>query len=1054
MAEADENDDQEINYNEFMPVAIDLIQSFKARRFAKRTAEADEKEVTEATLEKLYGPEIERSCELAEKLFFEADGRNTGTLSRPEFRRRLKESALNLTRSEQNMVMATMPVDAFSKIVYGKFKDVLYKVKYNSIKNAIIENKATDTAKLLLDLCREQEQIKMDLDAASGGHPASVEDGEEPAYTGSITAKQLATVLGSPRLGLSKLQITSVLSDAVMVDSMVDYWKFVPVASTTIERMLDPSVMETKIEILSKGLLSEEKCMNGKSEVELAKELNGLFDMYDLDESGQLDEQEFTMCLNSLDLDITKQQIDALMVVADADKSGLVDRKEFMNFTFNHLLHMMKERHLARLHEDIDRAAKGEAIDGDDRDLLSKEDESIDAHAFDALLSPDLDGEGKDERVNLMEMFRRADAGNNGYLSANEFHRLLEAMDLGLTQYQMARLMAEADENEDGCISYAEFVPVMLKFLQTYKTKQKASVEWSQRVADAEKRAQDAQHVMRHQLDESIHIVEHAFREASRLETSGGDAGVVEIGSNRTSQCSFPRLSRASFLRCLGIPRANLSRQMVNMVAAKIRASDLDGLTPTSNFKDVVLKCHLENCKRQILESIPTSSLELHLRQILSERERHFRRDLGQFEEESYAGALPAKEVYRALFAAKHLHLTRQQLLAVMSLQEECLATAQQVEERESPRKPGSPGSALGDSRPNSPHGKHHVDVSLLGPLIDLMRFCAEASVMIADFFDVVKLKRRASLALSIKSQSVALLRGSRADDLEEMLTTAFRRFDVSDTGTISMEEFQKVIQSITVLDLSRGEISAVLSNAPTDEDGLILWEDFLLDSSEIFNMLAQERQMKHLSELHDKQFDVNGDVQPLERAQVERLCADLINCSQLDIDANDPERLSLAFIAFSDAAAGDAGTPGKPSTPKPSITAQMSGKKDLKHVEMDEDPWKRDQPMYKDGRRVPVVDASDRPLDVNLQPLEGDGLRRKKQEPLERLVLIEITRADKTIAIVAIDSESGARYETWMKLPSLAIVDPEAGLGFVQRVASKVRIQRNADGGEQLRIR
>ncbi|EGB04455.1 hypothetical protein AURANDRAFT_7796, partial [Aureococcus anophagefferens] len=139
------------------------------------------------------------------------------------------------------------------------------------------------------------------------------------------------------------------------------------------------------------------------------KELNQLFDAYDLDESGQLDPQEFAMCLESLDLGIDRGQIDALLVVADADNSGLVDRKEFMAFT------------------------------------------------------PQLTAELAGEQINLMEMFRRADVNQEGFLGTTEFHRMLEAMDLGLTQYQMARLMAEADENEDGVISYAEFVPVMLR---------------------------------------------------------------------------------------------------------------------------------------------------------------------------------------------------------------------------------------------------------------------------------------------------------------------------------------------------------------------------------------------------------------------------------------------------------------------------------------------------------------------------------------------------------------------------------------------------------------
>jgi len=47
MAEADENDDGSINYNEFLPISIDLISSFKARRHAQRQQQAIEDKISE-----------------------------------------------------------------------------------------------------------------------------------------------------------------------------------------------------------------------------------------------------------------------------------------------------------------------------------------------------------------------------------------------------------------------------------------------------------------------------------------------------------------------------------------------------------------------------------------------------------------------------------------------------------------------------------------------------------------------------------------------------------------------------------------------------------------------------------------------------------------------------------------------------------------------------------------------------------------------------------------------------------------------------------------------
>jgi len=258
---------------------------------------------------------------------------------------------------------------------------------------------------------------------------------------------------------------------------------------------------------------------------------------------------------------------------------------------------------------------------------------------------------------------------------------------------------------------------------------------------------------------------------------------------------------------------------MVNMIAARVRASDVDGLTETRKVKECVFECHFENCKRQILEAMPTSSLEQHVRQILDERETAYRQKK-RLESEADGGPqgklLPAKEVYHALFAAKHLHLTRQQLLAVMSLQDECLAKSAEFDEAA------------------TVEGQRFVDVT---------RFAAEASVLIADFFDVGKLKQRALLASSVKANSEELLKGMRQDEIEETLSAAFKRLDDEGKGALNMDDFRTVIQGLTALDLSKGEISAVLTNAPCDEDGLILWEDFLLDSHEIFLMLAHERQ-------------------------------------------------------------------------------------------------------------------------------------------------------------------------------------------------------------------
>ena len=87
----------------------------------------------------LYGEDIEHAVAAAESVFREADPRESGKLSRPEFRRCLKINALNLSRNEQNMIIASMPADTFGKVVYAEFGSIMYKVRYTTIRNAMME---------------------------------------------------------------------------------------------------------------------------------------------------------------------------------------------------------------------------------------------------------------------------------------------------------------------------------------------------------------------------------------------------------------------------------------------------------------------------------------------------------------------------------------------------------------------------------------------------------------------------------------------------------------------------------------------------------------------------------------------------------------------------------------------------------------------------------------------------------------------------------------------------------------------------------------------------
>ena len=123
----------------------------------------------------------------------------------------------------------------------------------------------------------------------------------------------------------------SLLADAPFEDSQLDYVLYAPRCARAIDHMLDPAAMAAQVDVLSSPS-SQEKA-GGKSEADLARELNALFASFDVDGSGCLDGHEFGMAMQSLNLGLDQGDIDYLLLRADADAKGTIDRKEFMQFT-------------------------------------------------------------------------------------------------------------------------------------------------------------------------------------------------------------------------------------------------------------------------------------------------------------------------------------------------------------------------------------------------------------------------------------------------------------------------------------------------------------------------------------------------------------------------------------------------------------------------------------------------------------------------------------------------------------------------------------------------
>jgi len=167
-----------------------------------------------------------------------------------------------------------------------------------------------------------------------------------------------------------------------------------------------------------------------------------LFIDADMDKNGLLDRKEFMTVLSSTQLGLTDSQIKKIMAELDEDHDGKLSYNEFLPFTVELLqaLHAKQEVNAAK--EEDEAAARQEVEDFLLHGMPRAELESM-----------------------MMEIFRRADVDGSGSLNRTEFRDCLKAAELGLTRKEVNAILSEVDENNDGQVSYAEFMPLCFNIL-------------------------------------------------------------------------------------------------------------------------------------------------------------------------------------------------------------------------------------------------------------------------------------------------------------------------------------------------------------------------------------------------------------------------------------------------------------------------------------------------------------------------------------------------------------------------------------------------------------
>merc|ERR1712072_538198 len=130
--------------------------------------------------------------------------------------------------------------------------------------------------------------------------------------------------------------------------------EFIPLALQIIQGMYAKKRFEQHMDALEEQ--AENMLVHGMSREELTAVVSQIFERIDADGSGTLSKSEFLDALTSMELGLTRREVNAIMFQIDQDQDGNVSYREFVPFAFD-LLHKLTSLRLLESEMEQDECA-------------------------------------------------------------------------------------------------------------------------------------------------------------------------------------------------------------------------------------------------------------------------------------------------------------------------------------------------------------------------------------------------------------------------------------------------------------------------------------------------------------------------------------------------------------------------------------------------------------------------------------------------------------------------------------------------------------------------
>jgi len=322
LAEADENSDGQVTYQEFVPLAVEVIQTMRL----KERAEEEEAELDDIFREAANEAIGMTPREVEEMVIKKVGG--DGTLTRPQLKALLKAPQLGLSKQQAALASNLVDFDANGSIAASVLAPNLYSVIVDAVAKALS--------------MQNLGMVGEEIERICGFY-----DKDESGFLDRVILKQ---AIQSNFQFLSTFQLNALVNDPrapTNAEGAIAWREYLPKLTALIKAMGDPAAIHERMEMAARAEFQPAALMNGQEQAEFVEMMKGFFMEADTDNNGTLDKAEFLTCLKQAELGLVDGEILGLFDMFDQDMSGSIDMEEFLEGAYDILADLARERALA-----------------------------------------------------------------------------------------------------------------------------------------------------------------------------------------------------------------------------------------------------------------------------------------------------------------------------------------------------------------------------------------------------------------------------------------------------------------------------------------------------------------------------------------------------------------------------------------------------------------------------------------------------------------------------------------------------------------------------------